>query len=257
MTRKIHLQKKIIILCFSLLNNLSMAQTKSAQEYLDMLDQTLEPMNGYYNGMFSFYFPMKHKENYDFELIKKNHHYFWNLSKDQNFHFRFLCDRKSQKLYFYDKRRDVYKKFEQKQLLQDWNHMPLILFCGVIFRFVYDPQRIEKQNDQILIYSKFFFPYDQHSLIIHFTEALELKKMLIFEEFKDKTKKDKYRILFGYQSSLVIEKNNQREIFLSQYPTKIEIYKVERNSIVELFFFSFNPDFKVDDVRFLPEFLSR
>lgn len=140
----------------------------------------------------------------------------------------------------------MYKKIEE-QILKEWYFIPYFLFCGILLEPILDPQTIEKQ-EEIFIFSNFFYPNSSNFILVHIDPNLRIKKYILYFK-KNQTKIITHRIFFFYDHPVKNVKNN--------FPTRIEIIQALKNSVSIFYWNLYFDKYKVDDIRFMPEFLSR
>lgn len=240
--------QKLIILFFLFFCNKLISQEISAQKYLELIEKQNQQPDGYYEGNLEILLPYKKKQNYDFVFLKKNKKIFWEFRQYEQIYFRVLCNQENQAVYFYDKRRDVVYKKNEEQILKKWIIIPYFLFCGILLESILDPQKIEKLENEILIKAKFFFPDNKNSLLVHFDQNLQLKKYIFFVK-ENNLEKISHRILFLYKYPV----KNIKNIF----PSRIEIIDAREDSVAIFQWNLYYEKYKMDDIRFMPEFISR
>jgi hypothetical protein len=227
-----------------------------AQKYLQLLFNKNQFENGYYEGNLTFLKPLRKKEIYEFNMLKKEDSLFWELKKEGWVQYRILCKNKFQQIFYYDKRRDLLKNFLQKDILKDWNDIPLFLFCNFNYETLIDPQKIENTEKDFYLYGRFFFPNVTQSIMIHFDKDLIYHKFILYNKV-NQVDTIKFRIYFFYDQPLSMMKNKQMEKKIVSFYTKIEVINAIYNSVGIIEWQFYNPDYKVDDIRFIPDFISR
>ncbi|GIX41000.1 MAG: hypothetical protein KatS3mg129_0733 [Leptospiraceae bacterium] len=255
MTTKKYIIKNVIIILFYILLN-EIYSEPPAQKYLELLNQKNQFYDGYYEGNFTFLFPFKKKEIYDFIMLQKGQSIFWEIKKNGIYQYRLLCKKEYQQIYFYDRRRDVLKQYKEKNILKDWNYIPLFLLCNLSFEFILDPLKIEKNNNEFFIYGNFFFPETNRTTILHFNSLMQYKKLVFYRKINNVDSID-YRIFYFYDDPISMLKNKQIQTQKVDFYTRLEIIHAITNSVILIKWFYFNPDYKIDDIRFMPEFISR
>lgn len=241
------IQKLIVLFILFFCNNL-ISQEISAQKYLELIEKQNQQPDGYYEGNLEILLPYKKKQSYDFLFLKKKKNIFWEFRQYEQIHFRVLCNQENQIVVFYDKRRDVVYRKKEEQILKKWMIVPYFLFCGILLESILDPQKIEKLENEILIRSKFFYPNSKNSLLVHFDQNLQLKKYIFFLNEND-LEKISHRILFLYDYPIKNIKNN--------FPSRIEVIDAKEDSVAIFQWNLYYEKYKIDDIRFMPEFISR
>ncbi len=222
------------------------SQELSAQKYLEIIEKHNQPKNGYYEGSLDILIPYRKKQTFDFVFLKKDHHIFWEFRQSEQVYYRVLCNQKNQLIYFYDKKRDVVYSKKEEQILKEWVFIPYFVFCGVMLEAILDPQRIEK-NTEILIHSKFFYPNSSHFIILNADQNFRLKKFLLFSRFGQK-EMITHRIFFLFEPIPSLD---------PFFPNRVEVIDANKNSVAIFRWSLYYEKYKIDDIRFIPEFLSR
>lgn len=222
------------------------SQEISAQKYLEIIEKQNQQKNGYYEGSLDILQQNRKKQTFDFVFLKKEHNIFWEFRQFEQIQYRVLCNQKNQSLYFYDKKRDVVYNKKEEQILSEWYFIPYFVFCGIILEPILDPERIEK-GTEILIRAKFFYPKARHFIIVNANLNFRLKKFLLFTKNNQK-EMNTHRIFFLYEPSRIID---------ATFPNRIEVIDTIKNSVAVFRWILYYEKYKVDDIRFIPEFLSR
>ncbi len=239
-------------------NNFLYTQDISAQKYLEILYKKNKIENGYYEGKLILLEPLKKKRILEFIMLKKDDFVFWDIKKENITQQRILCNQKESSIYFYDKKRDFFKKYLNADIIKPWNHIPLFLFCDISLELIMDPLRMEKQNKNIFIYGNFLYPEKNYTFTNHIytdEENLRINKILIHKKIKDMDTLE-YRIFFLYEPIQIL-KGKEFRPYYGFSPTRIETINSQENTVSILKWEFFNPDYKIDDIRFIPDFISR
>jgi len=246
------LLKKIILIILFLYFNILWSQT-SAQKYFELLFNKNQFIDGYYEGKITILLPLQKKQIFDFVMLKKNQSILWEILKEERLQFRFLCKNETQTIYFYDKRRDVLKQYKENAILKPWNHFPIFLFCNISWEYLIDPHRIEEFNNEFFINGRFFFPEVKNTASIHFGKDLNYKKVIMNND----QNAIEYRIYFFYDEPISMMENQRIVPKKEKFFTKIEVIHATNNSVVDIEWLYFNPNYKIDDIRLMPDFISR
>ncbi len=246
-------RKFIIIFLFFIYNIFA---EESAQVLLEKIYKKNEFNNGYYDGIITIFLPYKKKEVYEFSMLKKEKSVFWDIKKQEQMKYRVLCKNESNDIYIYDKLRDFLKRFQQQDIMKNWNYIPVFLYCNVPLETILDPQKKEIHNNEILILSNFFVPQIYYTSMIHIDTDYQFRKMLIFKKHKD-INHIEFRIFYFYDQPISILKENQIESIKTNYPTELEIIDAKNRNVIKIQWIYFHPNYKIDDIRFMPEFISK
>lgn len=253
-TKNFNCNEKFIVIFLFFISNIF--ADESAQQILQKIYKKNDFNDGYYDGNITILLPYKKKEVYEFSMLKKDKSVFWEVKKQEQMRFRILCKNELNEIYIYDKLRDLLKRFQQQDIMKIWNYSPVFLYCNVPLETILDPQKKEIHNNEILILNNFFVPNINYTSILHIDISYQFKKMMIFKKQKD-INDIEFRIFYFYDEPISVLKENQIEPLKTEYPTKLEIIDAKNRNVIKIHWIYFHPNYKIDDIRFMPEFISR